>query len=348
MPRPRGAGCFYSELLALQTLRRPPDWMVIGREVWLCGLRLIRLATTGSRPAGRSGVSAAAPSGHSPYLTERQSRRSYLPAGATRDTQDPHIWIDPAGHPFCLNEQSGSPRIRWSCWTARTTVARGASTPNSYRLKRPRGSQLDRDGDETPTPLGLPGSLGTKTNLPNPRTRNRWHLDIGIGDPQALGCRAPRCRSNFQRRRRLVRCTPIRPGIRSASVYCDNDERGLELVIVSVGPVARPTPTGENQRPVSPHCRPAADPVGSGMTATHQLSASRRGEGPSNGRDFGEVEPADGYLQPGAERFGPGEMGPDLRCVAGSASAVAVQNASASVPAPVCTGDVQFRGRSPQ
>jgi len=188
-PDPGALAGFYSELLDLQTLRRPPDWMVIGREGMALRLAFDSVGDNWQPP--RWPDPAYPQQLHLDIaVPDRAAIEAQLPArGATRPThQDPHIWIDPAGHPFCLNEQSGSPRIQMVVLDSEDHESLAVFYAKLLGLKQTsEGANWIGIGDETPTPLGFARvARHVRPTWPEPTYPQQMHLDIGIGDPQAL------------------------------------------------------------------------------------------------------------------------------------------------------------------
>ncbi len=112
-PDPEALSLFYAGLLDLETLRRPPDWTMVGRE----GIRPRLAFDRAKEHRPPRWPDPAYPQQLHLDLTvpDRAATEAWLREhGATwlEDGTDTHVWADPAGHPFCLGEDpSQGPRI---------------------------------------------------------------------------------------------------------------------------------------------------------------------------------------------------------------------------------------------
>jgi catechol-2,3-dioxygenase len=187
-PDPEGLAGFYCELLGMRVLRRPPDWMVIGHE----GLRP-RLAFDGVPDGWRP------PQWPDPaypqqvhldiHVAERATIEARLPdLGATRSQHDPHIWIDPAGHPICLNQRSGPRGIDMVVFDTQDYETLAAFYAELLGLDRTSsGADWIGIGDGTEIPLGFAKvDHHIRPTWPDPAYPQQMHLDIDIANPHTL------------------------------------------------------------------------------------------------------------------------------------------------------------------
>ncbi|HVX46701.1 MAG TPA: VOC family protein [Mycobacteriales bacterium] len=188
-PDPTLLAEFYGELLGLPILQRPPDWLMIGREG-----RRPKLAFDGV-PAGwrppRWPDPAYPQQVHLDIgVPDRAAVEEWLPArGATRpEHPDPHIWVDPAGHPICLNERPGPPGIDMVVLDSGDHEALAAFYCELLGLEpTSRGPDWVGIGEGTETPLGFTTiDRHTRSTWPDPAYPQQMHLDIGTEDRAAL------------------------------------------------------------------------------------------------------------------------------------------------------------------
>lgn len=188
-PDPEGLAAFYRELLGMRILRQPPDWLVIGHED-----RRPRLAFDGvpDRWQPPRWLDPAYP--RQVHLDiavpDRAATEAWLPSrGARRPAHpDPQVWIDPAGHPFCLNQRPGPARVGRVVLDAEDHEALAAFYSELLGLEvTSQGPDRIEIGDGTDTPLGFAKvARHTRPTWPKPTYPQHMHLDIGIDDPQTL------------------------------------------------------------------------------------------------------------------------------------------------------------------
>lgn len=113
-PEPQALADFYKELLDMQTLRTPPDWMVIGQPDRQPRIAFDR-AADGWQPPRWPDPDHPQQLHLDVYVPDRGATEEWLRGtDATRLPDiggDCHVWADPAGHPFCLCEEPGPPQI---------------------------------------------------------------------------------------------------------------------------------------------------------------------------------------------------------------------------------------------
>lgn len=187
-PDPARLAGFYCELLGMEVLRRPPDWMVIGHQARRPRLAFDRVPD-GWRPPRWPDPAHPQQVHLDIHVADRAAIEARLPdLGARRTAQDRHIWIDPAGHPFCLNERSGPPGIDMVVFDAQDPDALAVFYVELLGLEATsQGADWIGIGDGTETPLGFAKvDRHVRPTWPDPAHPQQMHLDIGIEDPHTL------------------------------------------------------------------------------------------------------------------------------------------------------------------
>lgn len=188
-PDPEEVAAFYRELLGMQTLRQPPDWMVIGHEG-----RRPRLAFDGvpDRWQPPRWPDPAYPQQLHLDITvpDQATVEAWLPErGATRLPHTKHhIWTDPAGHPFCLFEAPGPAKVGTIVFDAEDHRALAAFYSELVGMPKVHDWEdwVDLDDGSRPRLAFAKIDRHVRPTWPEPTYPQQMHLDIGIEDPETL------------------------------------------------------------------------------------------------------------------------------------------------------------------
>lgn len=186
---PQALASFYADLLDLQVLRRPSDWMVIGHEGRYPRLAFDPVSEGYQPPRWRD--PANPPQVHLHIsVPDRTATEAWLPErGATwlEEDSDGHLWADPAGHPFCLAEDRGhEPRITtivFDCADPARLAAFYAELLDMRPLE-PAGDGIGRD--DSPTLRFAQVADYRPPRWPDPAYPQQAHLDLQVDDQQAV------------------------------------------------------------------------------------------------------------------------------------------------------------------
>lgn len=105
-PDPGLLATFYSELIGLPVTYRSPDWVVIASNEQTSGFAFQRVPDY---------VPPAWPDPHRPQQFHvdvmvddlATAERQVLALGGRLQSEGDHVYVDPAGHPFCLVPRPG-------------------------------------------------------------------------------------------------------------------------------------------------------------------------------------------------------------------------------------------------
>lgn len=184
-PEPEALAGFYAELLGMRPQRRPPDWMVIGRDD-----EYLHLAFD---PVGEDWQPPRWPDPQYPQqvhleitVPDQVAVESWLPArGATRlPNPKHHVWADPVGHPFCLFEVPGPARVGTIVLDAEDHAALaafygellGADVGNSW------SDWIDLEDGSRPRLAFARVGQHKRPQWPNSAFPQQMHIDFSVDD----------------------------------------------------------------------------------------------------------------------------------------------------------------------
>ncbi|HZC52365.1 MAG TPA: VOC family protein [Mycobacterium sp.] len=199
-PDPEGLAAFYAELLDLETLRRPPDWMVIGREGEYP--RLAFDPARDYRPPRWPDPAFPQQLHLDITVPDRAGKQAWLREhGATwlEDGSDSQVWADPAGHPFCLIEDTATARPRITGITLDSEDNAALASFYSALLDM-RSVETGWDGwlalksADQPEPVLAFAKVAEhrQPRWPDPEYPQQIHLDLQVDDQDAIVERALR------------------------------------------------------------------------------------------------------------------------------------------------------------
>lgn len=189
-PDPEALAGFYRQLLDMRTLRKPPDWMVIGRDDELPHLAF--------DPVGDGWQPPRWPDPDYPQqvhlditVPDQAAVEAWLPeSGATRlpHPKHDHVWADPAGHPFCLFEVPGQAKVGTIVFDAEDHSALAAFYSELVDLPKDNdwADWITLDDGSRPRLAFAKVDRHVRPRWPDPAYPQQMHLDIGIDDPATL------------------------------------------------------------------------------------------------------------------------------------------------------------------
>ncbi|WP_157181059.1 VOC family protein [Actinopolymorpha alba] len=198
-PDPEALSAFYAELLDMYTLRKPPDWTVIGRDGELPRLAFDR--ADDYRPPRWLDPDHPRQLHLDVTVPDRAAAERWLSgSGATRLPEDigagRHVWADPAGHPFGLREDpSHPPRIESVVLDSADHVA--LASFYARLLDLPKVGQESDDWTTIGTSEGprlrfARVAVHRQPRWPDPAYPQQMHLDLQFDAQDAATERAER------------------------------------------------------------------------------------------------------------------------------------------------------------
>jgi catechol-2,3-dioxygenase len=192
-PDPEALAGFYARLLDLPTLRRPPDWMVIGREDG--GLPRLAFDPVEDYHPPRWPDPAHPQQLHLDITVPVVAAAAawLRDEGATwlEDGTDCQVWADPAGHPFCLCEDAThGPQISaivMDCENHSDLAGFYASVLGLHQTTHEWDDWwIALDSGDGPVLAFAKIAEHRRPRWPDPSYPQQMHLDIGTDDPATL------------------------------------------------------------------------------------------------------------------------------------------------------------------
>ncbi|GAA2759477.1 VOC family protein [Actinopolymorpha rutila] len=188
-PDAEGLAEFYVQLLGMQILRRPPDWMVIGHEG-----TTPRLAFD---PVGDRWQPPRWPDPDYPQqihlditVPNQAAVEAWLPeAGATLlHHPEHHVWADPAGHPFCLFEVPGPAKVGSIVIDSENHQTLAAFYNALLEIPKDNdwGDWITLDDGSRPRLAFTKIDRHRRPRWPDPSYPQQMHLDISVDNPSIL------------------------------------------------------------------------------------------------------------------------------------------------------------------